>query len=121
MSQLRKIKASKATQWFKNGDHPQDYVKSNIGMKNGELVEFTGAERKANKWEGSVVRYFRTPYVCGKAECKQCGKTMHDHGWIDNRNGGHIVCPGDWVITDANGEHSPCKPEVFQETYEVTQ
>jgi hypothetical protein len=47
---------------------------------------------------------------------------MHDHGWIDTPDGGHVVCPGDWVITGVNGEHYPCKPDVFEATYEeVTQ
>lgn len=26
--------------------------------------------------------------------------------------------PGDWIITGINGEHYPCKPEIFERTYE---
>ena len=29
------------------------------------------------------------------------------------------VKPGDWVITGANGERYPCKPDVFEQTYEA--
>jgi len=43
---------------------------------------------------------------------------MHDHGWIDTLEGGHIVCPGDWIIKGVHGEFYPCKPDIFLETYE---
>lgn len=54
-----------------------------------------------------------------KAEfCKHCGKTMKEHGWIATLEGGHIVCPLDWVITGVAGEKYPCKPDIFEKTYE---
>lgn len=28
------------------------------------------------------------------------------------------VSPGDWVIRGVQGEYYPCKPEIFEETYE---
>jgi hypothetical protein len=28
------------------------------------------------------------------------------------------VTPGDWIITGVNGEHYPCKPDIFAKTYE---
>lgn len=40
-------------------------------------------------------------------------------GWIDTLEGGHIVSPGDWVITGVQGEHYPCKPDIFEQTYEL--
>jgi hypothetical protein len=46
---------------------------------------------------------------------------MHDHGWIDTLEGGHIVCPGDYIITGVNGEHYPCKPDIFWRTYELVE
>lgn len=27
--------------------------------------------------------------------------------------------PGDWIITGVNGEQYPCKPSIFQKTYEI--
>lgn len=68
--------------------------------------------------EGAVVRYFRRPDVEGGLACTHCGNRMHDHGWIDTLEGGHIVCPGDWVITGVKGERYPCKPDIFEQTYE---
>jgi hypothetical protein len=88
-----------AHQWFKNGDHPQDGEPS---------------------MEGAVVRYFRHPVVPGERSCEHCGAKMHDHGWIDTLEGGHIVCPGDWVITGVKGERYPCKPDIFKQTYDAT-
>jgi hypothetical protein len=107
-----------ATQWFKNGDHPADYEGDTEGFENGELVTFTGATRKELRWEGSVVRYFRHPDVSGEKLCEKCDHTMHEHGWIDTLEGGHIVCIGDWIITGVQGEHYPCKPDIFALTHE---
>lgn len=42
-------------------------------------------------------------------------------GWIDTLEGGHIVTPGDFIITGVKGEHYPCKPDIFELTYEVVE
>lgn len=93
-------------QWWKNGDHPDDNLPPADRILPGERTE------------GLVVRYFRSPDVSGSTECAHCGRIMHDHGWIDTLEGGHIVCPGDVVITGVRGERYPCKPDIFAETYE---
>ena len=96
-----------ATQWFKNGDHPMDAV---------EMFDYPdGCQRPG---EGQVVRYFRRPDVDGDTLCQHCGRRMEHHGWIDTLEGGHIVCPGDWIITGVKGERYPCKPDVFAATYD---
>ena len=100
-----------ATQWFKNGDHPQD--------KATEMFDYPNGQIPAVVREGEVVRYFRHPEVSGDKNCKHCGVIMHHHGWIDTLEGGHIVCPGDWVITGVAGEVYPCKPYIFDATYEA--
>ena len=64
------------------------------------------------------VGYYRNPEVGGSTKCKHCGKTMHNHGWIDTLEGGHIVCPTDWIIKGIKGEFYPCKPDIFEATYE---
>jgi len=98
-----------ATQWFKNGDHPQDDV-----MRPFEDTGKIPAEPR----EGVIVRYFRRPDVGGKETCCKCGEIMHVHGWIDTLEGGHNVCPEDWIVTGVEGEHYPCKPSIFKKTYE---
>lgn len=40
-------------------------------------------------------------------------------GWIKTLEGGHVVKPGDWIITGIAGEMYPCKPEIFEQTYQV--
>lgn len=97
-----------ATQWFKNGDHPQDNSFRPLGD--------TGQAPMIR--EGEVVRYYRHPVFNGKFKCPHCGDIMHNHGWIDTLEGGHIVCPGDWIITGIKGEYYPCKPDIFALTYE---
>ena len=99
-----------AHQWFENGDHPEDRV--------GEM-DFDPLWKESFKIEeGRVVRYFRHPGVKGSINCPHCGKKMHDHGWIDTLEGGHNVCPGDFIITGVKGERYPCKPDIFEQTYE---
>jgi hypothetical protein len=99
-----------ATQWFKNGDHPDDHC---------EWIEADDIDGGKFLSEGLVVRYFRRPEVGGESQCKICGNDMHWHGWIDTLEGGHIVCPGDWIITGVKGEHYPCKSDIFELTYEI--
>jgi hypothetical protein len=42
-------------------------------------------------------------------------------GWVKTLEGGHIVDRGDWIITGVKGEHYPCKPDIFEMTYEVAE
>ena len=41
--------------------------------------------------------------------------------WIKTLEGGHVVTPGDWIITGIKGEHYPCKPDIFAATYELAE
>lgn len=97
-----------AHQWHKNGDHPED----NPAL----VVREYGKPLSA---EGAVVRYFRHPVIPGDKECEHCGLGMHEHGWIDTLESGHVVCPGDWIITGVKGERYPCKPDIFEATYDA--
>lgn len=96
-----------AAQWFKNGDHPKDDV----------MRPFNCGEIPKQPREGLIVRYYRAP-DSGHKKCTICKDVYHNHGWIDTLEGGHIVCPGDWIITGVNGENCPCKPDIFTKTYE---
>jgi hypothetical protein len=103
-----------ATQWFKNGDHPLD---NSIWIYPDELIQPSEIKEPFLS-EGKVVRYYRNPKMDGQTRCKHCGIIMKEHGWIDTLEGGHIVCPKDWVITGVQGEVCPCKPDIFESTYE---
>jgi hypothetical protein len=58
------------------------------------------------------------PYAENNGRCSICHKNMTEHGWIGTLEGGHIVCPNDWIITGVQGEKYPCKPDIFEATYE---
>lgn len=130
----RKTALIEAYQWLKNGDHPEDGVGDTVSDGLGDLY---------TRQEGDVVRFFRHPPVdpsTGEVSVSDdaillgelrhcdtpqgfrragCVEVMHDHGWIDTLEGGHIVCPGDWIATGAQGEHWPIKPDIFAATYEA--
>jgi len=93
-----------ASIWRRNGDHPED-----------------NSDRMAPaipSCEGLVVRYYNHPGVPSDSPCEQCGRPHSEHGWIDTLEQGHRVCPGDWIITGVKGERYPCKPDIFEATYE---
>lgn len=81
---------------------------------------------EATQWMGSgsepsnvtPIWEYRDVWLDSLKPCTHCGSPMHEHGWIDTLESGHIVCPGDWIITGVKGEHYPCKPDVFEATYE---
>lgn len=97
-----------AHQWHQNGDHPDD-----------DCVTLRPTGDESFLSEGRVVRYFRHPELMGTKKCSGCGEALHVHGWIDTLEGGHTVCPGDWIITGVQGERYPCKPDIFEATYEA--
>jgi hypothetical protein len=37
---------------------------------------------------------------------------------IKTLEGFHEISPGDWIITGVKGERYPCKPDIFEMTYE---
>ena len=41
--------------------------------------------------------------------------------YIETLEGRHIVQSGDWIITCVVGEKYPCKPDIFEQTYELVQ
>ncbi|TDC02108.1 hypothetical protein E1091_01510 [Micromonospora fluostatini] len=98
-----------AARWWANGDHPEDGV--------GQLAS-DPAGGEYTRIEGAVVGFFRRPDSPGEQTHDRCQRIWRDHGWIDTLEGGHTVCPGDWVVTGVQGERYPVKPEIFADTYE---
>lgn len=39
--------------------------------------------------------------------------------FIDTLEGKMKASPGDWIVTGVHGEKYPCKPDVFELTYEA--
>lgn len=72
-----------------------------------------------------AVQWFKTgdhPAVEGyraiapSAVCSRCHHQSRAHGVIAVLH--YVVCPGDWIITDGQLTPYPCKPDVFELTYE---
>jgi hypothetical protein len=48
-----------------------------------------------------------------------CGGTATDEGCdIATLEGTMTAVPGDWIIRGVQGEFYPCKPDIFEQTYE---
>jgi hypothetical protein len=64
-----------------------------------------------------AVQWFKPgdhPDVLSNREC-----CVHDDGGlIHTLEGDMHVTPGDWIITGVKGEVYPCKPDIFEATYE---
>lgn len=112
----RKPVLIEAHQWFKNGDHPDDYTSDITDPRTGKV--WTAKYQRANEWEGGVVRYYRDPDDPNDRECTLCGHTLHVHGWIDLPVNPVTVCPGDWIITNVNGQYFPMSSDNFGTMYE---
>lgn len=72
----------------------------------------------AGMWPVGVEPY----YPEQDRECAECGVHVgfpDSHGWVETLEGGHIACVGDWIITGVRGEKYPCKPDIFEATYEA--
>ena len=93
------------------------YRKKPVVIEAEQWQEVLGIE--GSKEHHLSVGHFRNPKVSDDKVCKLCSRTMFYHGWVDTLEGGHIVCPGDWIITGVKGERYPCKPDIFEATYEA--
>ena len=64
--------------------------------------------------------YLEVSEMLGTAGCS-CEQPYWDWsvmGVIDTLEGKHIVRPGDYIIKGVKGEFYPCKPDIFEMTYE---
>lgn len=74
--------------------------------------------------KGKAMKFRKKPVVIDATQWFKMGDhesvTSFENGcgWVDTLEGGHVVTPGDWIITGVKGEHYPCKPDIFDMTYE---
>jgi hypothetical protein len=47
-------------------------------------------------------------------------QSQSDSLLIPTLEGDHLASPGDWIIKGVKGEFYPCKPDIFDQTYEPT-
>jgi hypothetical protein len=98
-----------ATQWFRNGDHPDDDCAFMPPTDDGELVLSPG----------KIVQPYRRPTPPGDTKCSQCKHLIREHGWLDPIGGhSYLICPGDFIVTDMQGQTWPLKPDIFNATFD---
>lgn len=97
MSRFRKKPVViEAVQWFRHGDH-------------------SAVEPHVDKCAPNQPTHPHC-HLCGRPGTRE--EFYASHGWVPTLEGGHIACPGDFIITGVKGEHYPCKPDIFEATYE---
>ena len=76
---------------------------------------------EATQWDGT---YLHAMQLAADLGLDTLGMTSHPPSnsvrwWkIGTLEGGHEVSPLDYIITGVKGEHYPCKPDIFEMTYE---
>ena len=75
---------------------------------------------EAQQWDGSLSEMRRLTDVWGVGFS---GLTTYEGEVVQWRiptlEGSHIVSPMDWIIKGVKGEFYPCKPDIFELTYEA--
>lgn len=65
-----------------------------------------------------ATQWFPGVYIEGVDNLAHLPESFRDCAWIATLEGGHVVSRGDWIITGIKGEKYPCKPDIFEATYE---
>lgn len=50
---------------------------------------------------------------------KLTSEVLNQMGYIETLEGGHLVSPGDWIVTEVKNEKYPVKTEIFKATYDA--
>jgi hypothetical protein len=70
-------------------------------------------EVEAWRWDGESIKHLRPEWLRGPDVLMQ-GQTL----CIDTLEGTMTAQLGDWIIRGVKGEIYPCKPDIFEQTYE---
>lgn len=88
-----------AVQWFPPGDERHD--PSLVSHRKGNSVTPPDYRQVGDIWQFSTMPGYG------------------DHIFqIHTLEGDLRLSPGDWIITGVKGERYPCKPDIFEATYE---
>lgn len=99
-------------------NQPKQYRKKPVCI---EAWQWNGTEIQANSilaWiSGGNEELTGGSYAPGYRDVEP---ELHIATLEDGRNGiaRHVASPGDWIIKGVKGEFYPCKPEIFEATYE---
>ncbi|EGY53100.1 hypothetical protein [Neisseria shayeganii] len=83
-----------------------------------EAKQYTGEERNTialYEWihDVDLSSIFGVARAKIMAECAECGGLL-----IPTLEGNMLASKGDWIIRGVQGEFYPCKPDIFEATYE---
>ena len=81
-----------------------------------EAFQMTKERRWDNsEWPNWLNKAWNDDPGCdGALWCEDGGEEL----WCGNLEGAHEVTFGDWIIQGIKGEIYPCKPDIFEATYE---
>ena len=71
----------------------------------------------AEQWQGSKESFDRI--IKMGLEVWTPGDMGSDTFSIKTLEGDHLARKGDWIIKGVQGEFYPCKPDIFEQTYEA--
>jgi hypothetical protein len=90
------------------------------------VLSHDGTARYVNSGEDHPLRYADELYRHGPASpdrlrgVRAVAKDAPAFLVIETLGGPHRANPGDWIIRGVQGEFYPCKPDIFEATYEPT-
>lgn len=77
----------------------------------------------ATQWDGTLsgVRFIQSIYPRMETLAITYHEESNTVSWwkIGTLEGDLIVSPNDWIICGVKGEYYPCKPDIFEATYEA--
>ena len=85
-----------------------------------DAIQFTGKESLDD-----VIKFMNPEELCGKREVNTIRSIIGHYIEKDETiviptlEGDMIASKGDWIIRGVQGEYYPCKPDIFEATYEV--
>lgn len=78
-----------------------------------EAVQFKGSSTQAN-----AIKHWMDGNEYRQPGMQTCDMTMLE---IPTLEGVMNASPGDWIIKGVQGEFYPCKPDIFDATYEAVE
>jgi hypothetical protein len=80
-----------------------------------EAVQWLGYHEEDGGNLRDVLKFMGKRHDCHIVSAYNLGKSILP---IETLDGEIIASQGDWIIKDATGEFYPCKPDIFEATYE---
>lgn len=79
-----------------------------------DAVQFRGTPESVEEVRQFAGQDFNAPSLDGKEDGQHALV-------IPTLEGEHRASPGDWIIRGVKGEYYPCKPDIFEQTYEAVE